>query len=58
MKEFKSYHLRNMANYKPIKKTVNVRLDAYVIEWLQGAGKDYQTRMNAILREAMLKSVS
>ena len=57
MKEFKPSHLRNMANYKPIKKTVNVRLDADVIEWLQSGGKGYQTRMNAILREAMLKSV-
>jgi hypothetical protein len=25
LKEFKPSHLRNMANYKPIKKTVNVR---------------------------------
>jgi uncharacterized protein (DUF4415 family) len=56
MKEFKPSHLRNMANYKPIKKTVNVRLDADVIEWLQSDGKGYQTRMNAILREAMLNS--
>ena len=51
-------HLRNMANYKPVKKTVNVRLDADVIEWLQSAGKGYQTRMNSILREAMLNSAS
>ena len=58
MKEFKPSHLRNMANYKPIKKTVNVRLDADIIEWLQSAGKGYQTRMNTILREAMLHSVS
>jgi len=58
MKEFKPSHLRNMANYKPIKKTVNVRLDADIIEWLQSAGRGYQTRMNAILREAMLHSVS
>jgi len=57
MKEFKPSHYRNMANYKPIKKTVNVRLDADVIEWLQSAGKGYQTRMNSILREAMLHSV-
>jgi len=46
-----------MANYKPIKKTVNVRLDADIIEWLQSTGKGYQTRMNSILREAMLHSV-
>ena len=58
MKEFKPSHLRGiMKNYKPIKKTVNVRLDADVIEWLQSAGRGYQTRMNAILREAMLSSV-
>ena len=49
-------HLRNMANYRPVKRTVNVRLDADVVEWLQGEGKGYQTRMNAILREAMLHS--
>ena len=58
MKEFKPSHLRNMANYKPIKKTVNVRLDADVIEWLQIEGRGYQTRMNAILRKAMLHSGS
>ena len=56
--QFKPSHLRNMANYKPIKKTVNVRLDADVIEWLQNAGKGYQTRMNTILREAMLQSAT
>ena len=57
MREFKPSHYRNMANYKPIKKTVNVRLDADVVEWLQSAGKGYQTRMNTILREAMLHTV-
>ena len=56
--QMKPSHLRNMANYKPIKKTVNVRLDADVIEWLQNEGKGYQTRMNTILREAMLHSIS
>jgi len=69
MREFKPSHLRkrqpspggevqlpNMDNYRPIKKTVNVRLDADVIEWLQSAGKGYQTRMNAILRDAMVKA--
>jgi uncharacterized protein (DUF4415 family) len=57
LSQMKPSHYRNMANYKPIKKTVNVRLDADVIEWLQSAGKGYQTRMNTILREAMLHSV-
>ena len=54
--QMKPSHYRNMANYKPIKKTVNVRLDADVIELLQSEGRGYQTRMNAILREAMVKA--
>ena len=58
MKEFKPSHLRNMANYKPIKKTINIRLDADILEWLKKDGRGYQSRMNAILREEMLKSIS
>jgi len=42
--------------YKPIKKTVQIRLDADVIEWLKQDGSGYQTRANAILRQAMLRS--
>ena len=42
--------------YKPIKKTVQLRLDADVLEWLKEAGSGYQTRANAILRQAMLQS--
>jgi uncharacterized protein (DUF4415 family) len=58
LKEFKPSHLRGrMKNNKPIQKTVNVSLDTDVIEWLESAGQGYQTRMNAILREAMLHSV-
>jgi len=56
LEQLKPSHYRNIANYRPIKKTVNVRLDADVIEWLQSAGRGYQTRMNAILREAMSKA--
>ena len=41
--------------YKPIKKTVQIRLDADVLEWLKKAGAGYQTRANAILRQAMLQ---
>jgi uncharacterized protein (DUF4415 family) len=59
MEQFKPSHYRpNMENFKPIKKTVYVRLDADVIEWLKSKGSGYQTRMNAILREAMIRSVS
>ena len=42
--------------YKPIKKTVQIRLDADVIEWLKQDGSGYQTRANAILRQAMLQA--
>lgn len=41
--------------YKPVKQATTVRLDADVLLWLKSQGKGYQTRMNSILREAMLK---
>jgi uncharacterized protein (DUF4415 family) len=34
----------------PGKKPVSLRLDADVLEWMQGQGKGYQSRINAILR--------
>ncbi|MBS9779315.1 MAG: BrnA antitoxin family protein [Moraxellaceae bacterium] len=40
--------------YKPIKKSTTVRIDSDVIAWLKSQGKGYQTRLNAILRQAML----
>jgi uncharacterized protein (DUF4415 family) len=44
--------------YRPVKKQVTVRLDSDVIAWLRRKGAGYQTRMNALLRSAMLKEVS
>ncbi len=58
LSQLKSSHYRNMANYKPIKKSVNVRIDADVLEWLKNAGTGYQTRLNAILRHAMEDSIT
>jgi uncharacterized protein (DUF4415 family) len=49
-----TFYVKTVTDTPAIKKTVNVQLDADVIEWLQSGGKGYQTRMNAILREAML----
>jgi uncharacterized protein (DUF4415 family) len=43
--------------YKPTKKSTTVRLDSDVLAWLKRQGKGYQTRINAILREAMLRSL-
>ena len=43
--------------YKPVKQATTVRVDADVLAWLKGQGKGYQTRINAILREAMLQAL-
>jgi uncharacterized protein (DUF4415 family) len=44
--------------YRPVKKSTTVRVDADVLLWLKAKGKGYQTRINAILREAMLKDAA
>jgi uncharacterized protein (DUF4415 family) len=41
--------------YKPTKQATTVRIDADVLLWLKSAGKGYQTRINAILRDAMIR---
>ncbi len=41
--------------YKPMKVSKTIRIDADVLAWLQRPGKGYQKRLNAVLREAMLK---
>jgi uncharacterized protein (DUF4415 family) len=40
--------------YRPVKQQLTVRIDADVVEWLKSQGKGYQSRLNAILRVAML----
>lgn len=37
--------------------TVTIRIDSDVLAWLKSQGKGYQTRLNAILREAMKQSL-
>ena len=44
--------------YKSVKTSTTVRVDADVLAWLKGQGKGYQTRINAILRNAMLQAMS
>ena len=39
--------------YRPIKKSLTIRVDADVLAWLKSQGKGYQTRINSLLREAM-----
>ena len=39
--------------YRPVKQSTTVRIDADVLLWLKAKGRGYQTRLNAILRDAM-----
>jgi len=39
--------------YRPIKKSLTIRLDADVLAWLKAQGTGYQTRINQMLRAAM-----
>ncbi|MFM8333858.1 MAG: BrnA antitoxin family protein [Candidatus Methylumidiphilus sp.] len=43
--------------HKPAQTAMTVRLDADVLLWLKRQGKGYQTRINRILREAMLSEL-
>jgi len=43
--------------YRPVKQQLTVRLDSDVVAWLRHQGKGYQTRLNSMLRDAMLKDI-
>jgi len=42
--------------YRPPKRSVTMRLDGDIIDWLKGYGRGYQTRVNLMLRYAMTHS--
>ncbi len=44
--------------YRPVKRQLTLRLDADIIAWLRRQGKGYQTRANALLRNAMLRDLN
>ena len=46
--------MKRPQHFRPVKKQITARLDADVLAWLKAGGKGYQSRMNAILRQAML----
>lgn len=48
--------MQRAERYRPIKQQITARLDADVLAWLKAGGKGYQSRMNAILRQAMLNA--
>ncbi|WP_461256585.1 BrnA antitoxin family protein [Treponema sp. R80B11-R83G3] len=41
---------------KPVKVSLSIKIDADIAAWLKQGGKGYQTRLNAILRQAMVQS--
>lgn len=43
--------------YRPVKIPTSIRIDADILAWLKSMGKGYQTRINEILRQAMLNSL-
>jgi len=43
--------------YRPVKQQLTVRLDADVVAWLRQQGKGYQTRLNQVLRKAMIEEI-
>jgi uncharacterized protein (DUF4415 family) len=44
--------------YRPVKQQVTVRVDADVLAWLRSTGRGYQSKLNDILRQAMLRAGS
>lgn len=51
------FKFMNNSHYKPIKQQITLRLDKDVLEWLKKDGKGYQTKINDILRNMMMKDV-
>ena len=39
--------------YRPVKRSLTIRLDKDVLAWLKSQGRGYQTRINSLLRKAM-----
>jgi uncharacterized protein (DUF4415 family) len=55
--ELKKLRPRYPEYFRPVKKAVQIRLDADVLAWFKAYGKGYQSRINAALREVMLQNM-
>lgn len=45
--------------YRPVKRQITLRIDADILAWLRAqAPEGYQSRLNAVLRKAMLQELS
>jgi uncharacterized protein (DUF4415 family) len=51
-------HLYNPENYRPLKKRISICIDADVLHWYRAGGKGYQTKINQVLREDMLRETA
>jgi len=51
-------HFRNPENYRPLKKRISICIDADVLHWYRSGGKGYQTKINKVLREDMLREAA
>ncbi|MDR2471322.1 MAG: BrnA antitoxin family protein [Treponema sp.] len=43
---------------EPVKVPLSIKVDADVLAWFKTGGKGYQTRINAVLRRAMLRGTT
>ena len=44
--------------YRPVKKQITLRIDADILAWLRQQGAEgYQSRLNALLRNVMLRDL-
>nr|WP_321264519.1 BrnA antitoxin family protein [uncultured Sphaerochaeta sp.] len=51
-------HLRNPENFRPIKKKISIYVDADVLDHYKSKGKGYQTKINRVLRQGMLRETA
>src|SRR5206468_3396353 len=43
--------------YRPVKKSISMRVDSDVLAWFQSLGGKYQTKMNEALRQYMMSKL-
>ncbi len=49
---------RDYCKVVPVKKAISIKLDADVLEYFKAKGKGFQTRINKVLRQEMLRETA
>ena len=57
LSQMRPCHLVNKDMWKPQKKSVNMRIDADILEFLKSTGKGWQSKVNDLLRNAVIKGL-